>query len=118
MYLFIGIGILLYVAVLGVLVRKYIRTRDVGFLWLGVAVILWPGVRGILDIVKQSTISLLLSGQPAKWYPANLVHRGQMSVGYFAASFNMVESMIGMLLLLIAVSYLGRPRISTSSYPI
>jgi hypothetical protein len=31
-----------------VLVRKYIRTRDVGFVWLGLAGVIWPLVSGLL----------------------------------------------------------------------
>src|SRR5260370_18895100 len=31
-----------------VLVRKYVRTRDIGFVWLGAAGVIWPLVSGLL----------------------------------------------------------------------
>ena len=31
-----------------VLVRKYLRTCDMGFVWLGVAGVIWPLVSGLL----------------------------------------------------------------------
>jgi hypothetical protein len=37
-----ALAVLMYTAVAVVLVRTYLRTRDVGFVRLGVAVIAWP----------------------------------------------------------------------------
>jgi hypothetical protein len=36
------------VAVAAVLIRKYLQTRDIGFIWLGMAVVIWPFLSRIL----------------------------------------------------------------------
>jgi hypothetical protein len=44
-----AIAVALYLAIATVLVRKYLRTRDVGFAWLGVAVVVWPLLSSLLE---------------------------------------------------------------------
>jgi hypothetical protein len=35
-------ALVLYLAIAVILVRRYLRTRDIGFIWLGAAVLVWP----------------------------------------------------------------------------
>ena len=44
------VALLLHLAIAVVLVRKYARTRDVGLVWPGVAVVVWPIVSRLLDL--------------------------------------------------------------------
>ena len=39
-----SICVSLILAIIVVLTRKYLTTRDVGFIWLGIAVLAWPRV--------------------------------------------------------------------------
>ena len=115
MYLIFGIAVLLYIAVLVVLVRSYIHTRNIGFIWLGAYVILGPVVRAHL---RGPELRLFLSfsrHQPVNWYPANLVQYGQISPLTFMSGLALIEAGIGVIVLVIAVSYLGRLQVSNST---
>lgn len=85
------------------LLRKYLRTRDVGFIWLGLAVVIWP------PVARSGTrvlVDRLVGKQPIGFYPFTLVEQGRMSVGSFVVSLGLLEQMIGFGLLLVAVLYL------------
>ncbi|HWE49342.1 MAG TPA: hypothetical protein VG273_06115 [Bryobacteraceae bacterium] len=60
-----GLLALLYLAVAAILIRKYRRTRDAGFIWPGIAIFIWPPLA-----------SLIHSGEPAL---LNLFSRGHLS---------------------------------------
>lgn len=51
LYALIATGFVMYFAVAILLVRTYRRTRDVGFIWLGVAILVWPLVTRALGVV-------------------------------------------------------------------
>jgi hypothetical protein len=93
-----------------VLVRKYFRTRDVGFVWLGVAVVVWPLVSRILDQGERALVDRVLSHDPPGFYPFTLVERGQITIGTLLTSLNYLQQTIGVGLLLIAVIYLCRSK--------
>ena len=94
-----------------VLVRKYIRTRDVGFVWLGLAGVIWPLVSGLLVSGlliqdKAVMIAVMITGHFFRFYPFSL-HR-QASAGSVVVVFWSVQQLIGVGLLLVAVLYLHR----------
>jgi hypothetical protein len=84
----------LYVALGGVLIRKYLRTRDAGFIWLGVAAVLWPMASPLLDSVVMGRI---ISGHSSS----------QMTMGEIASLAGLVQQTISLGLLLVAVLYLS-----------
>jgi hypothetical protein len=90
-----------------VLVRKYIRTRDVGFVWLGLAGVIWPLVSGLLvsGLLIQDK-AVMITGHFFRFYPFSL-HR-QASAGSVVVVFWSVQQLIGVGLLLVAVLYLHR----------
>jgi hypothetical protein len=100
----------LELAVVVVLVRKYLRTRNVGFLWLGVAVIVWPGLTGVLERGELAFIAAPASGHLARIYPFNLVSCGQLSVGSLHTYLHLFQSLIGISLVLISVLYLAKEK--------
>lgn len=100
----------LYLALAVVLVRKYLRTRDVGFVWLGVAVVIWPLVSGLLEVGERSLIDRLVHGHSVGFYPFSLVERGQMSAGFLMTSLRLAQQVIGVCLLLVAVLYLYKAK--------
>jgi hypothetical protein len=97
----------LHLAIAVILIREYVRTRDVGFVWLGMAVVIWPLLTRLLE---RTFISRVVSHQSVGFYPFSLVERGEMTLGNLVASFQLVEQLVGVGLLLIAVVYLSKGR--------
>jgi hypothetical protein len=100
-------SIVLYLALAVVLIRKYVRTRDIGFVWLGVAILVWPLASALLGQGERVLIDRVLQGRPA-FYPFSLVERGQMTVGELVFLTGAVQQLIRLGLLLVAVLYLCR----------
>ena len=90
----IGLSMLgLQVAIVILLARKYLRTRDVGFIWLGAAVVVWPLLSRLLDLGKQFVIE-------SHWLKGY--------IGNFMTLTNFVQQFIGTVLLFFAVLSLSR----------
>jgi hypothetical protein len=107
-----------YLAVAVLLFGKYRRTRDVGFIWLGVAVVVWPVVsRLLLDPLKRVAIDRLIHGHAIGLYPFTLVERGRITIGEFVASVNWTQQFVGICLLLVAVLYLSKTKSKHSHEP-
>ncbi len=93
--IFIALSMIaLQIAIVVLLARKYIRTRDAGFLWLGAAVVIWPVVSRLLDWSKHFVVE---SG----WL--KLGH-----IGSFVAFTSMMQQLMGTVLLFLAVLFLTR----------
>ena len=88
------VGWALLVAVATLLVRSYLRTRDVGFIWLAVASLVWP------FMARPTHAALVYVGRTLPF----------RSAGQFAAAVNTSQQIVSLALLLIAVLYLGRTR--------
>jgi hypothetical protein len=108
------LAILLHLAIAVVLVRKYLRTRDVGFVWLGVAVVVWPIVSRLLELGERTLIDRVVRHEWAGVYPFSLIERGQMTLGELVSSLALVQQLIGVCLLLVAVLYLSKTKSSTN----
>ena len=100
----------LYIAAAVLLIRRYLRTRDVGLLWLGVAVLVWPYMSRLLE---QGELRLAL--RPS----FRLMFGEQMTPGNFYALTHSLNHMIGAAFVLVAILYLtkSRARQSSSSLP-
>jgi hypothetical protein len=85
--------IALQLAIVFLLARKYLRTRDVGFLWLGAAVVIWPVVSRLLDWGKHFVID-------SRW--SKLSH-----IGSLLSLTAMMQQLAGTVLLFLAVFYLS-----------
>lgn len=105
-----SVAIALQLAIVIALVRKYLRTHDAGFIWLGVAVVLWPWVSGLLDHEKRTLFDYILRGHLAGFYPFSLIQRGQITVGSLFTSLSLLQNLIGGGLLLVAVLYLHKTK--------
>jgi hypothetical protein len=97
---------LLYVAIAIVLVRKYLRTRDVGFVWLGVAVMIWP----LVSAIGRSFLIDRITRGHLGFYPLSLIEREQITVGGLIYWLNLLQHLIGACLLLVAVLYLSKKK--------
>lgn len=95
-YLLMSINFVFYLALAAILAFKYSRTRDVGFIWLGVAVIIWPLASSLFedDLIRHFVTFL---GEP-------------VTIGSFVTSLNLVRNLIGVALLLVAALYLCKAK--------
>ena len=105
-----SVAIALQLAIVIALVRKYLRTHDAGFIWLGAAVILRPWVSGLLDHGKHTLLDRISQGQLDGFYPFSLIQRGQITVGSLFTSLSLLQNLIGGGLLLVAVLYLHKTK--------
>lgn len=102
--------VLSYLAIALLLVREYLRTRNVGVIWLAAAVIVWPFVsRLLVEPIVKVFISRITHGQSVV-YPFTLVEHGQMTLGALTAWLSLTQQVIGVGLLLVAVLYLARTK--------
>jgi hypothetical protein len=100
-------AVLLHVAIAVILVRQYLRTRDIGLVWLGTAVVLWPLLSRLLQAGERVSIDRAVRKQFVI-YPFTLVASGQTTIGSLVMSFAVFQELIGVCLLLVAVIYLSR----------
>ena len=70
----------LHLAIALLLLRRYLRTRDIGFIWLGVAVVVWPLVSRLLDAGERASIDRAIHHESVI-YPFSLIERGQITIG-------------------------------------
>ena len=103
------LGLVLYIAIAAILARQYLRTRNIGFVWLGVAVVIWPVVSRLLEAEEKVYLVRLIHHQSV-FYPFTLVANGQMTMGRLVESFAVFQQLIGVCLLLVAVFYLSVAR--------
>ena len=103
-----GFIIVLHLAIATVLVRRYLRTREIGFVWLGVAVVLWPLVTQLLNVGERLLVDRMAKGHVVGFFPFSLVESRQMSIGSLLMSLSVSQSLIGVALLLVAVLYISK----------
>lgn len=108
-----ALAVVLHFVIAIVLVRKYLRTRDLGFVWLGVAVVIWPLVSLLLELGERSLIERIAHHRVVGFYRFSLVEHGQMTIGGLVASLSWVQQLIGICLLLVAVLYLSKTKNAT-----
>jgi len=99
--------LLILVAV--ILVHKYSRTRDVGLLWLAIAVVVWPLVSRLIEHRAFAHFGSDVQGHPVGFYQF-LVAKGQVSPGTLLLAFTLAQQFIGAGFLLLAALYLYRGR--------
>ncbi len=101
----------LYAAVAVILVRKYVRTRDVGFVWLGVAVVAWPLASLLLRFGERDVVDRVFHHRSVI-YPFNLIGQDQHRIFTLMTYFSLSKQLIGVCFLLVAVIYLAKGRSS------
>ena len=92
-----AIMVALYLAIATVLVRKYLSTHDVGFVWLGVAVVVWPRLSSLLGYGQRLFVHRFGSGP---FY----------SIGELIVVLIYARQIIGLALLFTAVFYLSKSK--------
>jgi hypothetical protein len=93
----LAIVVALYLSMATVLVRKYLRTRDVGFVWLGVAVVVWPLLSAVLGYGQRLFIRRFGGG------PFYTIGELDVFIAY-------ARQIISLALLITAVFYLSKTK--------
>jgi len=93
----------LYSAVAVLLAWKYRRTRDAGFLWLGLPLVLLPLVALPLALWLQAGVDRLTLGQQVSTFPFTLVEQDRLTMGGLLTLLNLVEHVVWGILSLVAV---------------
>ena len=104
----------LLILVAAVFVWKYFRTKDVGLLWLAVAVVIWPLVSREIEHRALLHFGNPVQGHPGGFYEFLMPENGQVSLGTLVVAFTLVQQFIGAGLLLIAALYLYKARRSAT----
>jgi len=86
------IAVLLVLAIIVALIRKYLSTRDSGFIWLGVAIVIWPRAEAIL---RSFLTKLAMTHSFGGYTPGTVV-----------TIFSVSLLIVGLVLQLVAVLYL------------
>lgn len=104
--------IVLYVVIAAFLIRKYLRTRDIGFVWLGIAVVVWPWlIRWSYYALWRHYFHLPHAGL----YSRIWVFGVETSLAPMLQSLDSVGRLVGLALILISVLCLSRSKISPST---
>ena len=104
----------LLILVAAVFVWKYFRTKDVGLLWLAVAVVIWPLVSREIEHRALLHFRNPVQGGPGGFFQFLTAENGQVSLGTLVVAFTLVQQFIGAGLLLIAALYLYKARRSAT----
>jgi hypothetical protein len=102
------VGVALYLAIVAALFQKYRSTKDRGFIWLGVPLVISPLLGVPLTHLLKLAIDRLSSGGHVGFYPFTLVERGEMTLGSLLALLSSVQHAIWLGLILIAILMLHR----------
>ena len=106
----IVLTIVVQLAIVVVLVRTFLRTRDAGFVWLGAAVVIWPFVSGLLDAGGRLLLDDHARGHLTGFFPFSMVERGKMTLGDLVMSVTYLKILIVFVLLLVAVLHLSKTK--------
>jgi hypothetical protein len=87
-----------------------ILTRDAGFVWLGMALVIWLVISAVLEQGERALMSHAFMHRSVGVYPFNLLEHGQMTAGTVEIALSSLHQLIGVALLLAAVFYLGRTK--------
>jgi|SRR5579863_969851 len=106
LYILVSLAFALQIATSIVLVRGYLRTRAVGFVWLAVAAVVWP----VLTEWPQIIIDHVTGPHFDTPVLSKLLSGGQMTSGMIVLLLFYLKYLIGVSLLLGAVVYLCRTK--------
>ncbi len=93
----------LYCAVAVLLVWKYRATRDAGFIWLGLPLVLLPFVALPIALWLQDGVDRLALGQQVNAFPFTLVEQGYLTMGGLLTLLSLLEHLVWGVLSLVAI---------------
>lgn len=93
----------LYSAVAVLLVWKYRRTRDAGFLWLGLPLVLLPFIALPMALWLQAGVDRLEFGEQVSVFPFTLVEQRRLTMGSLLTLLNLAQHVVWGVLSLVAI---------------
>ena len=94
---------ILYAVVAVLLFWKYRGTRDAGFLWLGLPLVLLPVIALPLALWLQAGVDRLALGQQVSVFPFTLVEQQRRTLGGLLTLLNLIQHVVWGILSLVAV---------------
>jgi hypothetical protein len=102
-YVLVSLAFVTEAAIIVALIWKYVRTRDIGFIWLLVAVCIWPAISQLLDHVGGAMTVRVLHHQYVGFYPFTAIERGQLPLGATLSFMQLLVKFTGAILMLVAI---------------
>ena len=103
-----GLVVVLYLAIAFVLVPKIVRSRDVGFVWLGVAVVVWPPLSLGLEYGQRVLVDRISTGESAVY--RFLAEHGRVTIGDLVGWLTLSRQLVGLAILFVAVFHLCKTK--------
>ena len=100
----------LFVAVTVVLVCKYRESRQSGFLWLAVPLVLLPFLSLPIAHWIKVAVDRLSAGEPNAMFPFSLVESGHMTLGSLLSFWNGASHIVWSGFVLAGIQMLGKRR--------
>jgi len=105
----------LYCAVAVLLVWKFRRTGDAGFLWLGLPLVLLPFAALPLALWLEEGVDRLALGEQINAFPFTLVEQGRLTMGGLLTLLDLAKHVLWGALALVAVLALRPHRAKDAS---
>ena len=93
----------LYCAVAVLLIWKFRATRDAGFLWLGLPLVVLPFVALPITLWRHAVVDRLALGLQDNPFPFTLVEQGHLTLGALLTLLNFVDHVVWGVLSLVAI---------------
>ncbi|MFC1672058.1 hypothetical protein ACFL01_02860 [Planctomycetota bacterium] len=107
----------LYAATFVILLRCYRWSGNKGFLWLGVAVAVWP----IVDIVLQNVLThyqqVVINGERPGLFPYSIMATGSVTLGTFRMYHDLIKDVVGSSLVFLSVIMVWKGRAPSAKGP-
>jgi len=91
------LAVLARISIVIVLAWRYLRTREVGLLWLGAGLVVWPAISSLLGLGGRTIIDRWNGHLPS------LIERVHLSTGDLVMAASLSGQLIGSCLLLAAI---------------
>ncbi len=92
MDMFLGsINVVLFVAIAVALIFKYRQSKQAGFLWLLLPLVLFPLLGLPMSAWIESSVEALQAGLPSVMFPFSLVESGTLTLGSLVASLDFLR---------------------------
>lgn len=100
----------LYTGICAVLIVSYRKSRNQGFLWLLLALVLWPAIDSLSEALRQHYTDMVFAGVRPRLFPFTRMgsvlggwRPWELPPGEFRIVFDTVKAVIGAALLLLAL---------------
>ncbi len=101
--LFIYLILIYWLVALYVLVSRYRRTHEKGYLWFIGALVVWPMLRSVWTIIESAYVTRLTNGMPVNTFPFSLVTRGVLTVGELLTISQYTYQLVYGILIIVAI---------------